>query len=108
MSEILMNKACFTPQKRLEVSNAFPESSVLLSWSDGLLDIGDDPVHHVLLFHPPHDVGSLQLVVQTLLDLLVSLHQPGPVYRLQLKADGLLLSRDNVLPGGSVSLGGLL
>ena len=40
-----------------------------LGRGDGLLDVGDDPVDHVLLLHPPHDIGSLQLVVQTLLNL---------------------------------------
>ena len=40
-----------------------------LGRGDGLLDVGDDPVHHVLLLHPPQDIGSLKLVVQTLLDL---------------------------------------
>jgi hypothetical protein len=32
-------------------------------------DARDDPVNHVLLLHPPHHVGHLQLVVQPLLHL---------------------------------------
>ena len=88
MSEILEeHKLYLSHRQLLEVSNAFLKSSVLLqirylssetniservpnlSWSDGLLDVRDDPVHHVLLLHPPHNIGSLQLVVQTLLNL---------------------------------------
>jgi hypothetical protein len=32
-------------------------------------DARDDPVDHVLLLHPPHHIGHLQLVVQPLLHL---------------------------------------
>ena len=55
--------------KSFEVGNALLEGGILLCRGDGLLDVVDDPVDHVLLLHPPHNVGHLQLVVKTLLNL---------------------------------------
>ena len=87
MSEILEeHKLYLSHRQLLQVGNAFLQSSGLLqmkvdhqkprgcrvpylSWSDGLLDVRDDPVHHVLLLHPSHNIGCLQLVVQTFLNL---------------------------------------
>lgn len=53
----------------LEVSHALLEGGSFLGGGDGGLDAVHDPVHHVLLLQPRLDVGHLQLVVQTLLDL---------------------------------------
>merc|ERR1739838_688003 len=90
--------------KSLQVRNALLQGSVFLGWSDRLLDIANNPVHHVLLLHAPHNVGSLQLVVQPLLDLSVGRLQPSPVHSLQLQTNSFLLSSNNVFPGSSVGL----
>merc|ERR1719284_1809785 len=88
----------------LQVSDAFLECSVLLSRSDGLLDIGDDPVNHVLLFHSSQHVGSFKLVVKTLLNLLMGLNQSCSVCSLKMEANSFLLGLDNVSPGSGAGL----
>lgn len=55
--------------QRLEVLDALLESILLLLGTDAFLDIIHDPVNHVPLLHSAHDVGSLELVVQTTLHL---------------------------------------
>jgi hypothetical protein len=52
-----------------------------------LPDARDDPVDHVLLLHPPHHIGHLQLVVQPLLHLHAG-GRPTLYTILQLQAGG--------------------
>ena len=59
----------------LQVRNALLQGCVFLGWGDGALHVANDPVHHVLLLHAPHNVGCLQLVVQPFLDLKIYFDQ---------------------------------
>ena len=109
----------------LQVRNAFLECGGLLVGGDGGFHVADDPVHHVLLLHAPQHIRRLHLVavamitvedsllishlvVEPLLDGSVGGGKPAAVLSLQLQADGLLLGRDDVLPGGCLLLHTLL
>lgn len=66
---LLFAPAFFLLGERLEVGDALLERVLLLLGGDVLLDVGDDPVDHVLLLHAAEDVGNLKLVVQATADL---------------------------------------
>ena len=59
----------FSGGKSLQIRDTLVQGVILLLGCDGLPDVVDDPVDHVLLFDPPHHVGDFQLVVQSLLNL---------------------------------------
>merc|ERR1711872_832799 len=92
----------------LQVRNAFLECCCLLVRCDGGLHVANDPVHHVLLLHPPQHIRCLHLVVKPLLDSSMGGGEPAAVLSLQLQPDGLLLGGDDVLPGGCLLLHTLL
>jgi len=100
--------ACLGTGQALQVRNALLKGCVFLGWGDGSLNVTNDPVHHMLLLHTPHNIGSLKLVVQPFLNLGVGILEPRPIHSLQLESNSFLLGSNNIFPCRGVGLASLL
>ena len=85
----------------LQALNALVDVPLLLLLIEALEDVVHDPVDHMTTLHTPAGIQHFNLIVQPFLHVLIDLHLPATVFRLQLQSYILSLGlKQQILPLG--------